>query len=123
MDGNPQADNSAMVIAPARPTTRSAAASRLVLIAPTSVQANSPFSLTVKVVDAYGNIVTGYRGTLSFSASAPTTGLPKKYTFTAADQGVHTFTGLVLKKKGKQSITLTDTLNNSLTASVFISVL
>jgi hypothetical protein len=52
------------------------------------------------VVDAYGNVVTGYRGTIAFRSSDPTAGLPKNYTFTAADQGVHTFTGLVLKKKG-----------------------
>ena len=34
-----------------------------------------------------------------------------------------TFTGLRLKKKGKQTITLTDTLNGSLIASVMIDVL
>jgi len=48
--------------------------------------------------------------------------LPRNYTFTAADQGVHTFTGLVLKKRGQQTITVTDTLDSSLTASVWINV-
>ena len=33
--------------------------------------------------------------------------LPSSYTFTAADKGVHTFTGLVLQKTGKQTITIT----------------
>ena len=103
-------------------TVNPAAASRLVLSAPASVKANAAFSLTVTVVDAYGNVVTGYRGTLSFSSSDSTAKLPKNYTFTAADQGVHTFTGLVLKKKGKQTITVTDTLDGSLTASVMIDV-
>ena len=46
----------------------------------------------------------------------------KNYTFTAADQGVHTFTGLVLRKKGKQTITVIDTLDGSLTASMLINV-
>ena len=32
------------------------------------------------------------------------------------------FTGLVLRKKGKQTITVTDTLDGSLTASVLIDV-
>jgi ELWxxDGT repeat protein len=100
-----------------------AAASRLILSAPASVKAGTKFSLAVTVVDAYGNVVTGYRGTLSFSSSDRTAGLPKKYTFTAADQGTHTFTGLVLKKKGKQTITVTDTLDGSLTAGVTIAVL
>ena len=48
--------------------------------------------------------------------------LPANYTFTAADKGVHTFTGLVMRKKGTQQITLTDTLNNSLTGSVIENV-
>ena len=74
-------------------------------------------------MDAYGNIATGYRGTLSFRSSDTTANLPGTYTFTAADQGVHTFTGLKLKKRGKQTITVTDTLDGSVTASVTINVL
>jgi len=103
-------------------TVNSAAASRLVLSAPASVNANAAFSVTATVVDAYGNIVTGYRGTLSFGSSDAMANLPKKYTFTAADQGVHAFTNLRLKKKGKQTVTVTDTLDGSLTASVIIDV-
>jgi hypothetical protein len=49
--------------------------------------------------------------------------LPRNYTFTAADQGVHTFTGLVLRKRGKQTVTVTDTLSSAVTASVSIDVL
>ena len=45
-------------------TVNPAAASRLVLSAPASVKAGAQFSLTVTVVDAYGNVVTGYRGTI-----------------------------------------------------------
>jgi ELWxxDGT repeat protein len=100
-----------------------AAASRLVLSAPVSVKANTAFSVTVTVVDAYGNVVTGYTGTLSFSSTDRTTGLPKMYTFTTADQGTHTFTNLRFKKKGTQTITVFDTLNDSLTNSAIIDVL
>jgi hypothetical protein len=100
-----------------------ASASRLVLSAPASVKANTQFNLTVTVVDAYGNVVTGYRGTLSFSSSDATATLPRKYTFTAADRGVHTVTGLRLKKKGKQTITATDALNSTLTGSAITNVL
>jgi hypothetical protein len=99
-----------------------AAASRLLLSAPSSVKAGARFSLTVTVVDAYGNVVTGYRGRMAFGSSDSTAALPKNYTFTAADAGVHTFTGLVLRKKGKQTITVIDTLDSSLTASVLIDV-
>jgi FG-GAP-like repeat len=103
-------------------TVNPAAASRLVLSAPASVKANAAFSLTVTVVDAYGNVATGYRNKIAFRSSDSTAKLPDNYTFTPADQGVHTFSGLVLKKKGKQTIAVTDTLNSSLTASVLIDV-
>jgi hypothetical protein len=99
-------------------TVNPAAASRLLVSAPASVNVGAPFSLTVTVVDAYGNVVTGYRGRLAFRSSDPTALLPRNYTFTAADQGVHTFTGLVQRKRGQQTITVTDTLDTSLTAGV-----
>jgi hypothetical protein len=95
-----------------------AVAQRLALVAPADVRAGTKFSLTVAVVDAYGNTVTDYRGTIAFRSSDPKARLPKSYTFTAADQGVHTFTGLVLKSKGAQTITATDTRNPPLTGSV-----
>jgi hypothetical protein len=68
-------------------------------------------------------VVTGYTGTIHFTSTDATATLPKNYTFTAVDKGVHTFTGLVLRKKGTQKITLTDTLNSSLTGSVIENVL
>jgi hypothetical protein len=101
-----------------------AAASKFVLAAPTSVNPGVPFSLTVTVEDAYGNVVSGYTGTIHFSSTDRTATLPANYTFTATDKGVHAFTGLVLYKKGNQKITVTDTLNSrSLTATVIVDVL
>jgi hypothetical protein len=49
--------------------------------------------------------------------------LPKNHTFTAADKGVHTFTGLVLRKRGNQKITITHTHLGALTGSVTVDVL
>jgi hypothetical protein len=75
------------------------------------------------VEDAYGNVVTGYVGTVHFTCSDGTATLPMDYTFTAADAGVHTFTTkAILRKRGTQTITVTDTLNSSLTATDSISV-
>jgi adhesin/invasin len=73
--------------------------------------------LTVTVEDAYGNVVTGYTGRVHFTSSDQTAALPANYTFTAADKGVHAFVSLVLRKRGKQTITITDTLNSLLTSS------
>jgi hypothetical protein len=100
-----------------------AAAFQFVIIAPTSITAGTRFTLTVKVEDAYGNVVTGYRGTIHFSSTDSTASLPRNYTFSATDQGVHTFTGLILRKKGNQKITITDTLNSLLTGSAMVGVL
>src|SRR6185369_4766879 len=92
-----------------------AAASRLVVTGPSSVAAGAAFSVTVKAVDPYGNVATGYTGTVHFRSNDPGARLPANYTFTAADQGVHTFPGLVLKRRGPQTVTVTDSLNPAIT--------
>jgi hypothetical protein len=56
----------------------------------------------------------GYTGTVHFTSSDPQAVLPADYTFTSADQGVHTFTA-TLKTAGTQSLTATD----KATAGVF----
>ena len=88
-----------------------------------STAAGVPFSITVTAVDASGNTATGYTGSVHFTSKDRTATLPADYTFTAADQGVHTFSGLILWKAGKQTITVTDTLTSALTGSVIEDVL
>jgi uncharacterized repeat protein (TIGR03803 family) len=98
------------------------AVTHFVLSGPASVAANTSFSLTVMAVDAYGNIATGYAGTVRFSDSVSGANLPGNYTFTAADKGVHTFTGLKLKTKGVQTITVVDTLDGAILGTWNITV-
>jgi uncharacterized repeat protein (TIGR03803 family) len=100
---------------------KAAAAARFVLTAPSSATHGVAFSVTLTVYDAYGNVATGYTGTVHFSSSDGTASLPANYTFTAADAGVHTF-AVVLRKKGKQTLTVADTANGTLTATDTISV-
>jgi hypothetical protein len=101
-----------------------AAASQLVFTAyPASVSAGTPFSVTLAVTDAYGNVVTNYTGKVHFTDSVGGASLPKDYTFTASDQGVHTFTGLVLRTKGVQTLKVSDTHNSSIFGSVVVDVL
>jgi hypothetical protein len=104
-------------------TVNAAAASQFIISAPSTVTSGVAFSLTITVEDAYGNAVTGYIGTIHFTSSDGTATLPANYTFTAADKGVHTFTGLVLRKTGTQTLTITDTLDSALTDSVVEDVL
>jgi hypothetical protein len=112
----------ALIATDAGITVKPAAASQFVLSAPASVTAGVPFSLTIKVEDAYGNIVTGYVGTIHFTSTDSRAKLPANYTFTAGDNGVHTFTGLVLKKKGNDTITVADTKNSSVTGKSVVDV-
>jgi hypothetical protein len=104
-------------------SVKPAAASKFVLGAPSSVMPGQAFSMTVTVEDAYGNVVTGYTGTIHFTSSDSTAKLPANYTFMASNNGVHTFTGLVLKKTGNQTITVTDTKNSSITGKTVVDVL
>jgi uncharacterized repeat protein (TIGR03803 family) len=103
-------------------TINAAAAAQFVLSAPSSATHGVAFSVTLTVEDAYGNVVTGYTGTAHFKSSDSTATLPANYTFTAADAGVHTFNKVILRKRGKQTITITDTLNSALTITDTISV-
>ncbi|HEV2686946.1 MAG TPA: FG-GAP repeat protein, partial [Bryobacteraceae bacterium] len=100
-----------------------AAASKLLLRAPAKVRSGVPFSLTVTVKDSYGNAVTGYTGTMHLKSTGGTVSLPPNHTFTAADKGVHTFACVVLRKRGNQRITVTDTHYSWLTGSVIVDVL
>jgi hypothetical protein len=100
---------------------RAAAASKLVIAAPLSVTAGVPFSVTVTAFDPYGNVATGYTGTVHFSDSAGSATLPANYTFRSGsglDNGVHTFTGLVLRRKVKQTLKVVDTLHTSIYGTV-----
>ena len=84
-----------------------------------STTAGQPFNLTVIADDPFGNVLTGYSDTVSFSTSDgqgtivdPATGKSVSlagftYTFTAGDHGTHTFS-VDLKTEYGQSIGVSD---------------
>ena len=80
---------------------------------PTTDTAGTAGNVTVTVHDQFGNIATGYTGTVQLTSSDPQATLPASYAFTAADAGVHTFT-VTLMTAGVQSIIATDTLKPSI---------
>ena len=63
-----------------------------------------------------------YVTTLHFTSSDSTANLPRDYTFATAGAQVHTFSGLVLRKKGPQTITITEPGDPSLTTTISIDV-
>jgi hypothetical protein len=104
-------DSASGITGTASVTVTPAPAVALIITAPTSIPAGVPFDLTVTAVDAYGNTATDYRGTVSFTTTDTGNGvvLPSAYTFTADDQGAHTFTGgSTLVSAGDQLLTATD---------------
>ena len=89
---------------------------------PASVTAGTPFALTLTAIAGTNNTQTNYTGTVQFTSSDANHTLPANYTFTSADQGVHTFTGLILRTAGTQSIGATDTVNGFTTGAVSLTV-
>jgi hypothetical protein len=93
-------------------------AAALTLATPASVKMNQPFNVTLTVKDAFGNVASGYRGTMHFSTSdvSPLVKLPANYSFTAADSGAHVFSA-TLQTPPSQTITVADVANSSLSTT------
>ena len=77
-----------------------------VVSAPTTTTAGNSFSVTVTAEDSSNNIATSFTGVVHFTSSDGQAVLPPDYTFTATDNGTHTFT-FTLKTAGTDSITAT----------------
>jgi hypothetical protein len=97
-------------------TVAPAAATHFSLTAAANVTPGAAFFITVTALDAYGNVATGYTGTVHFTSSDRSATLPANYTFTGSDGGVHAFS-VTLRTRGRQFITVTDTLTSSLTGT------
>ena len=79
----------------------------LVVSAPASVVAGSPFSATVTAM-YNGSRDTMIDGPIHFTSSDQAAILPTLYVFTVADGGQHTFAGLLLMTPGTQTMTASD---------------
>src|SRR5208283_948949 len=85
-------------------TVTPAAASTLLLSGlPATTPAGAPQTLTVTAFDQFGNIASGYTGTVQFSSSDGLATLPPDYTFVPGDHGEHTFSA-TLNSGGSQTI-------------------
>ena len=88
-------------------------ATSLIVSAPGGASAGTPFNLTVTAEDQFGNLATGYSGTVDFSSSDGDAVLPVNATIT---NGVGTFTA-TLKTTGAQTISATDNNHNVITGT------
>jgi hypothetical protein len=73
----------------------------------------SPRRVTAR--DSFGNVATGYRGAVTFTSTDAAATKPADYTFTAADNGAHSFTGVVFKTAGTRNLASTDKTTSSIT--------
>ena len=102
--------------------TPGAMSTLLVAGLPSLTTAGDSHTVTVTARDFFGNVVTGYAGTLHFSSSDPAAALPADYSFTSADAGTHSFDGVVLKTAGAHSFNVFDAAILTLGASRGVSV-
>jgi hypothetical protein len=102
---------------------QAAQATQFNVIANPSSVAGTAFDFTVQALDANGNLVPSYRGTVTFSSGDPySASLPNNYTFTSGDQGQHTFVrGASLYTAGTWDVTATD-ISSGITGSALINV-
>ena len=101
--------------------------------APATTTSGSVLPMTVNVVDANGNVASGFRGVVFLSSSDPAAttaagyafnpadaGIP--YVFTAADAGTHSFTGAIrLVTGGVQTVKLSAPNMTAASASVLVT--
>jgi hypothetical protein len=96
-------------------TVTPAAASYLVVAGyPSPTNRMEAHTFTVTAYDVYGNVATGYLGTVTFSSDESHADLPSDYAFTAADAGVHTFSA-TFSRFGTFYLRVRDTANPSIT--------
>jgi hypothetical protein len=89
--------------------------------APPQTAPGLPAPVTVTITTPTGAIDATYTGTVHFTSSDPAAVLPPDYTFTAADQGRHTF-DVTLRGAGPQTVTATDVAVPTITAGVTVTV-
>jgi hypothetical protein len=101
-------------------TVKPATATTVRIAGTLSATVGTPQTYTVTAYDPFGNVATGYTGTVHFNSSDPTAGLPPDYTFTTADAGTHAFPKGVTfhQASGNATLGAIDTLFASIQGSL-----
>ena len=88
---------------------------------PATLVAGTQAAITVTANTTGGGTLTGYVGTVHFSATDVQAGLPTDYQFQASDNGVHSFY-LNLYTAGSQTVTVADTVTTTVTGTATTTV-
>jgi trimeric autotransporter adhesin len=114
------AANSTLVASQTGITVSAGAVARFSISAPATVTQGVGFKLTMTVLDAYGNVVTGYVGKVHLS-STDSKGGTSDYTFSSRDNGVHIFS-YTFNTLGLETLNIVDTTNNTILGSAIVNV-
>jgi hypothetical protein len=81
-----------------------------------SVTPGTSLKFKVTAQDAFGNTLTGYRGTVHLTSTDSQAVLPTDYPFTTSDAGVAVLK-VTLNTTGSQTVTVTDSANGAVTGT------
>ncbi len=81
---------------------------KLVVVAPSTVTAGTPFSLLVRAEDRWGNPAAAYRGSIELLAPAGSACPVESSSFTAEDDGVRWFAGCTVSAPGRHRLAAVD---------------
>ncbi|HEY2939286.1 MAG TPA: hypothetical protein VGJ27_05710 [Gaiellaceae bacterium] len=95
---------------------RGASASGLFISTTSVATSGTPFNVTVRAIDPFGNNAADYAGTVTMTSTDTAASLPAPYAYGPADLSQHTFTGVILRTPGTQRITATDSNGFSITS-------
>ena len=118
-------DDAASAITGAQTVTVTPAAATTLVLAgiPEQSVAGIGYNLTVTAKDQFGNVATGYAGTVQFSSTDAAATVPEAYAFQTGDAGTHAFpAGVTFKTAGSWTFTATDAATPSITAGVTTQV-
>jgi hypothetical protein len=101
-------------------TVSPSSASAIHLTAPSTTVAGTVFNVTVTAFDAYGNVATGYTGTVILTSSDHEF-MSSEYTFAQSDGGTHTFSARLFIA-GTQTVVVQDAENGAFTKSATVAV-
>jgi hypothetical protein len=76
----------------------------LILTSPADLSIGETFDLAVVILDKFGNLASDYRGSIIFQSSDKNALLPKPYSFTESDGGIHVFQKVAYNSPGFQKI-------------------
>ena len=107
-------------------TVKPAALDHFSILVPGAVTAGTTFGgVAVTAYDVYNNVKTDYAGSVYFTCSDSAAILPytspSRYLFVSGDNGVHIFSGFILKSTSSQSISVTDGIISKQSASITVN--